>query len=803
MLVSFKWLRDYIDIDLSPQDVADRLTMIGLEVDAIKEVKPDFEGVVTAKILEIRPHPNADKLSLCSVTDGDKTYPVVCGAKNIRIGALVALARVGAHLPGGYTIKSSKIRSEQSEGMLCSEEELGVGSDSTGIMMLGEDLPLGEDLSKAMHLEDVVFDISITPNRSDCLSMVGIAREVAAATGTTVRYPAILFEEAGEEITRVTAVDIMNSELCPRYSARVVQGVKIGPSPAWIRQRLEAVGLRPINNVVDVTNFVMMELGQPLHAFDFRFLEGRRIVVRGAQEGEEFVSLDGKTRTLMADTLMICDGVKPVAIAGVMGGLNSEIQDDTETVFIESAYFNPASIRRTARMLGMSTDAAYRFERGIDPDGVIRALDRAAQLIAQTGGGIVCRGLIDNYPRIICSAKDILLRTARIEKVLGVAVSEEKVINILTGLGMVVKKQGNDFLVTPPTYRVDISREIDLIEEIARLHGYDCIPTSIPSISVKENLSNNKKAVDEMVCAYLNGYGYSEVVNYSFTTPESADILNLGEADERRLFVRIINPITEDQSVMRTTLLFGLLETMKNNLNDGSYNLKLFEKGKIFFRETSRDVLPREKVKLGALLTGTRYDERWSSKEVQSDYYDLKGCMENLLAFLRIEPIHFLTAKDIPFLHPGRSSRIFVDKREIGVIGEVHPGVLSGMDIKRRAIIAELDYDFLINRYNDKVVFKEIKKFPAASRDAAFLVGKDIEADKLIKLALSEKEELLERIEVFDVYIGQNIPDGMKSLALRFTYRSGIRTLTDDEVSRMHGRIMEIIVNGTGATVRG
>ncbi|MBW2560543.1 MAG: phenylalanine--tRNA ligase subunit beta, partial [Deltaproteobacteria bacterium] len=370
MLVSLKWLKDYIDVELTPEEIAGKLTMAGLEVDSIEKVSPGFSGVVVAKILSIQPHPNADKLSLCEVSTGGKTFPVVCGAQNIHEGDIVPLATVGATIPGGYTIKSSRLRGEVSEGMLCSEEELGIGEDATGIMMLPDTFTLGEDLAAALDLEDVALEISITPNRADCLSMIGIAREIAAMTGGRVRYPDITFEEKGEDIDTLTSVTILNSDLCPRYTARLIKDIEIRPSPAWMRMRLEAVGLRAINNVVDVTNFVMMELGQPLHAFNLRSLKEERIVVRGAEEGEQFVSLDEKPRTLSADTLMICDGAGPVAVAGIMGGLDSEVEDDTKDVLLESAYFNPSSIRKSSRSLGMGTDAAFRFERGIDPDGV-------------------------------------------------------------------------------------------------------------------------------------------------------------------------------------------------------------------------------------------------------------------------------------------------------------------------------------------------------------------------------------------------------------------------------------------------
>ncbi|MDD5712779.1 MAG: phenylalanine--tRNA ligase subunit beta, partial [Smithellaceae bacterium] len=509
MLVSLRWLKDYVDVLVTVNELSDLLTMAGLEVESVEEVGASFSGVVVAKVLSVKPHPNADKLSLCEVSAGDKTYPVVCGAPNVRVNDIVALATVGATIPGGYAIKTSKIRGEVSEGMLCSEEELAIGEDNTGIMVLNDrgELPLGADLADVLNLKDVVLDIAITPNRADCLSMIGIAREIAALAGKKLRYPAISLTEAGEEISNITSVTIDAPELCPRYTARVIKNVNISESPAWMRQKLEAVGIRSINNVVDVTNFVMMEMGQPLHAFDFRFLEEGRIVVRESAEGEAFISLDGKERVLQSGTVMICDGKKAVAIGGIMGGLNSEVKDDTSTVLLESAYFNPKSIRKSSRWLGMGTDAAFRFERGIDPEGVTRALDRAAQLIAQLSGGSICRGYIDEYPKNVATATDIPLRPAKVNQLLGTAIDASKMVGILESLEMKVTVEDGRYLVTPPTFRVDIEREVDLVEENARLHGYDGMPVTLPAISVTSSHRDVIRDLEDRLRGILTGYG--------------------------------------------------------------------------------------------------------------------------------------------------------------------------------------------------------------------------------------------------------------------------------------------------------
>jgi phenylalanyl-tRNA synthetase beta chain len=803
MKISLRWLKDYVDIDFAPSDLADRLTMAGLEVDAVEEYAPAFTGVITARILTMKPHPGADKLHLLEVTTGGQVLPIVCGAQNMKAGDVVALATVGATIPGGYSIKSSKIRGEASEGMLCSEDELGIGPDASGIMILPPETPLGVNLVDVLELRDTVLDIGITPNRADCLSIIGIAREAAVLCGKKLRYPKISFKESSEDIQTLTSVEILDPDFCPRYTARMIKGVQILPSPKWMRLRLEAVGLRSINNVVDVTNFVMMELGQPLHAFDFRFLEEGRIVVRRSREGEPFVSLDGKTRNLNAETLMICDGRKPVAIAGIMGGENSEVKDDTETVLLESAYFNPSTIRRGARFLGMGTDAAFRFERGIDPEGVVRALDRAAQLIADLSGGTVCKGHIDAYPKKVAVSGPIALRMKRVEDILGTPVKISEAKAIFKGLEMTVKTEGKGVLsVTPPTFRVDLWREIDLIEEIARIHGFDKIPVTIPAVPAPGDIHDRKREFESAVRSALNGQGFTEVLNFTFITPQSADILGLPEQDECRRFVRIANPLTEEQAVMRTTLLYGLLDTMRRNVNAGSPDLKLFELGKIFICRAEGE-LPREVDKLALLLTGLRYGENWHFQGIGADFYDLKGVLENLATCLGARDLRFVADPAIPYLHPGRSARVYLGDREIGSLGELHPDVLGRMDLRNRAFVLEIETEPLSALKETAVRYKEYSRFPAMVRDVAFVVGLEVDAGRMFALTREAEEELLETVDVFDVYSGKGIPDGMKSIGLRFTYRSASKTLTDDETGQAHNRIVKKIVESTAARIRG
>ena len=792
MLVSLKWLKDYIDFDKTAQDLAGRLTMAGLEVDEIKKISHNFSGVVVAKILSVREHPKADKLSLCDVTDGEKTYPVVCGAKNIQAGNVVPLAKVGASLPGGYTIKSTVLRGEKSDGMLCSEAELEIGDDESGILQLPTDLPLGQSLEIALNLGDEVLDVSITPNRADCLSMIGIAREVSALTGKKINLPWVNLQESDEDISALSSITILDEHLCPRYSARMIKNVKIGHSPAWLKSRLEAAGLRAINNVVDVTNFVMLELGQPLHAFDFRFLEEGRIVVRKSTTGEEFVSLDEKSRILPEGTLLICDGKKPVAIAGIMGGLNSEVKEDTETIFLESAYFNPSSIRRSSRRLAMPTDAAFRFERGIDPDGVLLALDRAAQLIADLSGGSVCKNRLDAYPKVIDTIRDIPLRLDRIRQIAGITLSGKDALNILKSIGMAVHQKGDCYYVTPPGYRVDISREIDLIEEVVRLSGYHHVPATMPSLSVTEMAPNPRLTLEERVRQLLTGSGYSEIINYSFTTAQCADFLCLPPDEKRRNFVVIRNPLTEEQSVMRTTLAYGLLETLKKNINNASANLKIFEIGRIFFKRNSGE-LPKEENILAGLLSGKISEDFWGAK-IPVDFYDLKGCVENIFYDLKLDQRCQRMENAEPFLHPGQSCGLFVREVCVGYLGQVHPETMKKMDIKASAYLFEINLDLLVNQImNQPVCYRDISKFPAVTRDVAFLISADMEARQMLDIVLQQKEDLLENVEIFDIYAGKSLEEGTKSLGLRFSYRAQDRTLTDTEINNIH----EIIVNNT------
>jgi phenylalanyl-tRNA synthetase beta chain len=789
MKVSLNWLRDYVEIRIGLKELVNLLTMAGLEVEEATSVGEGFEKVVVAEILSIRKHPNADRLSLVEARTPPQTFSIVCGATNIKEGQKVPLALVGARLPNGIEIKRSKIRGVPSEGMLCSEIELALGQDASGIMILPSDVPLGAGLGEALGLKDTILDISITPNRPDCLCVIGVAREIAALTHQKVKYPLVSLSDQGEEIHQKTSVTILDPDLCPRYVARMIQDVKIGPSPHWMSNRLEKVGIRSINNVVDVTNYVMMEYGQPLHAFDFEYLEEGRIVVRRAKAGEEFVTLDGVKRTLDGEMLMICDGVKPVAIAGVMGGLNSEIKEDTRKVLLESAYFSPAGNRRTSKKLGLETEAAYRFGRGIDYGGCLLAANRAAQLIQELTGGKVVEGTVDVYPTPL-RPNPIRLSVRKIHQVLGTEVSAEKVRDYLRDLELEVQREDEDVLVvTPPSFRGDLERDIDLIEEVARLDGYEKIPITIPKGPPSSEGRSKELLVERKVIDTLIYHGYHEIITYSFTSPGSWDIIGLPQDDPRRRHLRILNPLTEDFSIMRTTLIPGLMETARYNLSRKNSNLKLFELKKIFIHQEG-ERLPEEIKFLAGLAMGFNRELHWAFSQRPVDFYDIKGCVEDLLDALQIRGAKFSKADDIPYLHPGKASRVVLDQTILGVLGEVHPQVVSHYEMNGKVYLFEMDFSKMVEWAKAERRFQPLPKFPAVYRDLSLVVDRALEAEKVVEAIQTFQPPFVEEITLFDMYQGPPIPEGKKGISYRIRYQANDRTLTDEEVNQYHEKIV-------------
>lgn len=789
MKVSLNWLRDYVEIHMEVKELINLLTMAGLEVEEAISTGEGFEKIVIAEIDSIQRHPNADRLSLVAVRTLEEKFSIVCGATNIREGQRVPLALIGARLPNGVEIKRSKIRGVTSDGMLCSETELNLGQDASGIMTLPADAPLGVNLGEAFGLKDTVLDISITPNRPDCLCMIGVAREIAALTHQRVRYPPLSLPDRGEEIHRKTSVTILDPDLCPRYVARMVEGVKIGPSPLWMRNRLEKVGIRSISNVVDVTNFIMMEYGQPLHAFDFELLEEGRIIVRRAEAGEEFITLDGVRRILDNETLMICDGVKPVAIAGVMGGLNSEIKEDTKAVLLESAYFDPMANRRTSRRLGLETEAAFRFGRGIDYGGCLSAANRAAQLIGELAGGKVVEGAIDGYPKPI-KPSPIRLSVRRALQIIGTQISTKHVKTYLEDLELQVRKEDEDTLVvTPPSFRGDLEREIDLVEEIARLNGYDRIPVTIPKGSPSLERASKEFLLERRAAEVLIHHGYHEVITYSFTSSTSSDLINLSPDDPRRNHLQILNPLSEDFSVLRTTLVPGLLETAGYNVSRKNPNLKLFELKKVFLPQEG-EKLPREVKYLAGLAMGFDQDPHWASSPRLIDFYDIKGCIEDLLEVLQIEGVKYSRAEDIPYLHPGKASRVILGKEVLGVLGEVHPQILSHYEIQGRAYLFEIDFESMAKWAVKGKRFRPLPRFPAIYRDLSTVVDNTLESGKVVETIWTFRQPFIEEVSLFDVYRGAPIPEGKKGITYRIRYQAEDRTLTDEEVNQYHEEVI-------------
>ena len=747
-------------------------------------------------MVETRNHPKSDHLTLCSVDIGKRQLTVVCGAPNVRTGLLVAVALPGAVFPDGTVLSAGVIRGARSEAMICSEKELGIGADADTIMELDEKLPIGRQLHKALGLDDPVLEIDLTPNRPDCTSVIGIARELAGIQKTRVAYPDFSIVDTGNDIAGLTSVTIEAPELCPRYAARLVTDIEVKDSPAWLQDRLLSVDLRPINNIVDITNFVMMETGQPLHAFDFDQLAENRIVVKTARRGESFTTLDQKQRPLSDKMLMICDGKKPVAIGGVMGGLNSEIETTTRRVLIESAYFNPISIRKTAKTLGLATDASYRFERGVDPNGTINALNRSAQLMVEFAGGSLVSGLIDEHP---LPFKDRLidLSVEKTNRLLGTSLGAEEIRSLLESIEFTVEKQtARKLSVVPPSYRVDVTRPEDLMEEAARLSGYESIPLTHPKMPAEGKPIPKPLQARDRVKQLMTGFGFSEAITYSFISGNACDMLNLEPDDPRRETVAILNPLSEDQAVMRSSMVPGLLGAMRHNLAHQEKNLKLFEIGKIYVAQ-GVDRLPEETEILAGLWTGSRNQTSWHGREVACDFFDIKGVVEALLQALGIARVQFAGVKNdrCRYTRPGYTGRIYSGERPLGLLGEVHPRLQKQFEIKQTAFIFELNIDEMIPLISDRKSFRPIPRYPSVSRDITLIVDRDLEAQGILHRTMQIGDELIESLHLFDVFQGKPIPEGKKSISFRIIYRAADRTLEDEEVNRLHAETTARLVD--------
>ena len=796
MKISLNWLRDHIDVTLPLKEVAHRLTMSGTEVKGVEVVGQSWDHIVVGEIEAVQPHPNADRLTLVTVGLGTEHSTVVCGAPNVRVGAKVPFALLGARLIDGHTgqvieIRRAKIRGVVSEGMACSEKELGVSDKHEGLMILPPEAPVGMPL--ADYLGDAILDMEVTPNRPDCLSVIGIAREVAALTGEKMKLAAPHYEEQGPEIGQLVSVQIADPDLCSRYCASLIEGVKIAPSPPWMQRRLTACGVRPINNVVDVTNYVMLEYGQPLHAFDFQQIGGGKIIVRRASEAEKMYTLDGVERPLNPDMLVIADNEIPVALAGVMGGVDSEVVDITTSILLESANFDRISIRRTSTRLKMRSEASLRFERGISPELTVPALRRATQLILELAGGKAARGIADVYPGKR-EAKRISLPLSEVKRVLGMEMKTPQIVDTLASLSFECRIVGAaEVEVTVPYWRMDVDGKDDLVEELARIIGYDSIPTTIlsgrlPGYYFEPVVSLREKLRDLMVEC-----GFQEVISYSLVSKE-----RLSELASAEPAVRVANPLSVEQEYLRTSLRLGLITHLRSNQRHEDGVIRLFEIGRVYFpREND---LPEEREMLGVVMSGPTTDLSWFGQKGRLDFFHAKGVADVLLETLGVGA-DFRAWKERS-LYPGRAAEITVGEEVVGVVGELHPGVVERLDLLPEPVaILELDINRLVSHVGLRRKYGSLSRFPESVRDIAVVVGSEVPAKKAMDIIL--RFPLVNRVTLFDVYSGDQIPQGKKSLAFRVVCRSPSHTLTDAEIEGVQKEIIGRLSHETGAVRRG
>jgi len=797
MLVSLEWLRQYVDFDLTPEGVAEQLTMAGFEVEAIESVGTPMSDIVVGHIRSIDKHPNADRLVVCDVDVGGETKRIVCGAANMKVGDKVPTALVGAEMPGGFRIDKRPLRGVVSEGMMCSAAELEVGEDASGLLILPEDAPVGVPFDEYAHLTDKVLDVSLTANRPDCACMVGLARELGTLLGHDLREPSTEVIESDRPVQELTRVDIMDDDLCPRYAARVVTDVTVGPSPMWMAERLRRAGLRPINNVVDATNYVLLELGHPLHAFDYDKLDEHRIVVRRARDGETITTIDDVRRQLAADMLVIADATEPVALAGIMGGAESEISDDTRRVLIESACFLPTSIRRTSKTLGLMTEASYRFERGADVEIVPKALDRAARLVAELAGGRVAGGMVDEYPRPI-QRRNIVFRPGRARRLLGCKVSTREMKESLERLGFQVSDSDRQLDIEVPTRRVDVSMETDLIEEVGRVHGFDRLPSHVMTRPAPIAISSLRFDRRNLVRDILVTVGFSEAITYSFINPELAARAGFGEQTER--MIRLQNPLSQEQGAMRMSLIPSLLNVVGANYRRGRPDCRLFEIGRVFM-PTEPDSLPHEPERLACVVTGLVSAQSWTGPPLVADIFVLKGAVETLAERMDIDSVRF-DPHDRSAFAPGCSFDVRFGDTVVGCLGEVSPAVCSAFEIEQQVYICELDVEDLISHPVRERRYTSVSPYPPVYRDLAVVVSDNVPAGDVAETIRGAAGERLSDLRLFDLYRGRQVPRGKKSLAYSLTFVHTERTLTDDETDTIIDTIVKQLTRHHGAALR-
>lgn len=826
MRVSMKWLKELVEIDLAPAELADKLDMTGTAVEGIETIGADLDGVVVGQILTKERHPDADTLWVTSVdVGGAEPLGIVCGAQNFEAGDKVPVAVVGTTLPNGITIKKAKLRGVVSEGMNCSATELGVGGDASGLLILPADAPVGVPFAQYWGTADTVLELEITPNRPDCLSVAGIAREIGAVTGREAAMPASSPEETGEPVAQSVRVTIEDAELCSRYTARLIRGVKIGPSPEWMVEKLIACGQRPVNNIVDITNYVMFELGQPLHAFDAATIardgEGRsHIIVRRAREGERLTTLDGQERALTPDMLLITDPSGPIALAGVMGGETTEVSDATVDILLESACFDTVCTSRTSRSLGLISEASMRFERGVDPNGCVAACDRAAQLMAEIAGGTVAPGIVDEYPRPV-APRELTLRVAKLNAILGTSLDSEEVEEILRRLGLAVTPangaapDGQVLAVSVPTFRPDIEREIDLVEEVVRVWGMERVEPTLPGGRARVGRLTDEQRWRERIGATLRAAGLNETMTYSFSDPGDLEKMRF-ELPSGEMLVELLNPMSEEQAVMRRTLLPGLLRSVSYNQRRAVDDVHLYEMGTVFVTEAGREQ-PRESVAVAGVMAGrwsaTAWHDPRPGKDAKGDpdaslrapelnFFDGKGVIEAIMLDLGITKWK-LRAEEFAWLQPGRSAEVIVGGQVAGWIGEVHPQVAAAFDAEAPVVAFELAADVLVRSAVAVRPYRDIPRLPAVELDVALVVDEAVTNERVEQAIVSAGGKLLESVRLFDVYRGAGIPEGKKSLAYALTYRAPDRTLTDEDVRPAHEKLLRKVAGAVGAELRG
>lgn len=787
MLISLNWLKEYVDLgELNVKEIENALTMIGQEVEKIEIKGENLDKVVTAKIVEKEKHADSDHLTVCKVDIGKEIIQVVCGAPNHKLGDKVVLAQIGAKLAPDFVIKKGKIRGVESSGMLCSSKELGIGTDASGIIILPEDAPIGVPMKEYLEIDDVVFELEITPNRPDCLSHIGIARELAAYYNKKVMYPNVkINKEYAEKTSDNITINIEDENLSKRYVSRILKDVTVKESPKWLKDKIEAVGLKSINNIVDVSNFILMEMNQPNHIFDLDKIEGKEIFVKTAGNEEIFVTLDEQERKLTKEDIVITDSKKTIALGGVMGGLNSEITSETKNILIEVAHFNPQNIRKTSRRLNLSSDASYRFERGIERENIINVINRLSNLIQEVAGGEILEGVVDVFLDSV-QRNTSELSFERLNRFVGKDIPKEEVIKILSNLEIEIIDNGDTLKLTPPLYREDLELEQDYYEEIIRMYGFNNIENKLPKVEINEKTVVDTTKLIDKIKLISSSAGLKEVINYSFIPKDAVDKMKFTRVNKENL-INVLKPITEDFVTLRPTLLYSLLKNAKDNLNRNISNIRFFEVSRTFEKE---EELAKEEVKLGIILAGENNKTVWNSKPVPYDFYDLKGVVEKIFLKLKFKNYLLKRSTNTEF-HPGRSVDVFVGKEFIGSFGEIHPDVLENFDLgKKTVLVGEFNID-LIEKYIGKISsYQGIVKYPSVPRDLALVMNEEVLVGDVLK-TIEKIDKKIEKVELFDIYRGLGVMPGKKSVAISIVLRDKSKTLEEKEINDVIGKILD------------